>query len=120
LFELATAGPATSAELAERGGLQERYVREWLAAMATAGIFEYNPRNRRFWLPAEHATVLTGDSYDNLAPLAYLLSVIIRQGEAVSERFTPGRRRALEGVLARDARGHGYLVAADVPRHPRT
>jgi SAM-dependent methyltransferase len=90
LFELATAGPATSAELAERGGLQERYVREWLAAMATAGIFEYNPRNRRFWLPAEHATVLTGDSYDNLAPLAYLLSVIIRQGEAVSERFTQG------------------------------
>jgi SAM-dependent methyltransferase len=90
LFELATAGPATSAELAERGGLQERYVREWLAAMATAGIFEYNPDNRRFWLPAEHATVLTGDSYDNLAPLAYLLSVIIRQGEAVSERFTQG------------------------------
>lgn len=90
LFELATAGPATSAELAERGGLQERYVREWLAAMATAGIFEYNPDNRRFWLPAERATVLTGDSYDNLAPLAYLLSVIIRQGEAVSERFTEG------------------------------
>jgi hypothetical protein len=90
LFELATAGPATSAELAERGGLQERYVREWLAAMATAGILEYNPRNRRFWLPAEHATVVAGDSYDNLAPLAYLLSVIIRQGEAVSERFTEG------------------------------
>jgi Rv2258c-like winged HTH domain len=37
LFELATAGSATSAELAERGGLQERYVREWLAAMATRG-----------------------------------------------------------------------------------
>ena len=90
LFELATAGPATSAELAERGGLQERYVREWLAAMATAEIFEYDAGNRRFWLPVEHAAALTGDTYDNLAPLAYLVSVITRQGEAVAQCFTEG------------------------------
>lgn len=90
LFELATAGPATSAELAERGGLQERYVREWLAAMATADIFEYDAENRRFWLPVEHAAVLTGDTYDNLAPLAYLVSVITRQDEAVAKCFTEG------------------------------
>jgi 2-polyprenyl-3-methyl-5-hydroxy-6-metoxy-1,4-benzoquinol methylase len=91
LFELATAGPATSAELAERGGLQERYVREWLAAMATAGIFEYDAVNRRFWLPVEHAAVLTGDTYDNLAPVAFLVSVIIRKGEgAVAKCFTEG------------------------------
>jgi hypothetical protein len=37
LFAAAAAGPATSAELAERADLQERYVREWLAAMVTAG-----------------------------------------------------------------------------------
>jgi 2-polyprenyl-3-methyl-5-hydroxy-6-metoxy-1,4-benzoquinol methylase len=90
LFELATAGPATSAELAERGGLQERYVREWLAAMATAGIFEYDAENRRFWLPVEHAAVLTGDTYDNLSPVAYLVSVITRQGDAVAKCFTEG------------------------------
>jgi SAM-dependent methyltransferase len=90
LFELATAGPATSAELAKRGGLQERYVREWLAAMATADIFEYDARNRRFWLPVEHAAVLAGDSYDNLAPLAYLISVITRQGDAVANCFIEG------------------------------
>jgi SAM-dependent methyltransferase len=90
LFELATAGPATSAELAERGGLQERYVREWLAAMATADIFEYDARNRRFWLPVEHAAVLAGASYDNLAPLAYLISVITRQSDAVAKCFTEG------------------------------
>jgi 2-polyprenyl-3-methyl-5-hydroxy-6-metoxy-1,4-benzoquinol methylase len=90
LFELAAAGPGTSAELAERGGLQERYVREWLAAMSTAGILEYDAGNGRFWLPVEHAAVLTGDSYDNLAPVAYLASVVIRQGDAVAERFTEG------------------------------
>ena len=90
LFELAAAGPATSEELAERGGLQERYVREWLAAMATAGIFEYDAENRRFWLPVEHAAVLTGDTYDNLAPLAYLVSAITRQSEAVATCFVEG------------------------------
>jgi SAM-dependent methyltransferase len=90
LFELAAEGPASSAELAERGGLQERYVREWLAAMATAGIFEYDAENGRFWLPIEHAAVLTGDTYDNLAPVAYLISAIIRQGDAVAKCFTEG------------------------------
>jgi SAM-dependent methyltransferase len=90
LFELTAAGPATSAELAERGGLQERYVREWLAAMATAGVVEYDADNRRFWLPVEHAAVLTGDTYDNLAPVAYLVSVVTRQGDAVAKCFTDG------------------------------
>src|SRR5437868_3316619 len=43
LFSAAAAGPATSHELADRAGLTERYVREWLAAMVTGGIFEYAP-----------------------------------------------------------------------------
>ena len=40
MFEAAARGPATSAELAERAGLHERYVREWLGAMATGAIME--------------------------------------------------------------------------------
>lgn len=55
---LAPAGPVTSAELAERTGLQERYVREWLAAMAHAQYLDYDPPTRRFSLAAEHAPVL--------------------------------------------------------------
>jgi len=90
LFEVAAAGPATSVELAHSAGLQERYVREWLAAMATAGIFEYNADDRRFWLPSEHAAVLTGDTYENLAPLAYFISLINRQADAVARCFTDG------------------------------
>ena len=34
LFEAAAHGPATSEELSERAGLNERYVREWLGALA--------------------------------------------------------------------------------------
>jgi SAM-dependent methyltransferase len=58
--------------------------------MSTASIVEYDADNGRFWLPVEHAAVLTGDSYDNLAPVAYLASVVIRQGDAVAECFTEG------------------------------
>jgi hypothetical protein len=43
LFAAAAAGPATSAELAGRADLQERYVREWLGAMVTGGIIDYDP-----------------------------------------------------------------------------
>ncbi len=35
--------PATSAEVAEAAGLQERYVREWLAAMTAGGIVDHEP-----------------------------------------------------------------------------
>src|SRR5207245_72036 len=46
LFEASRAGPATSEELAKRAGLKERYVREWLGAMATSGIYHYDGRPR--------------------------------------------------------------------------
>ena len=45
LFIAAAGGPATSDQLADRAGLSERYVREWLGAMVTGGIFGYDPAN---------------------------------------------------------------------------
>jgi 2-polyprenyl-3-methyl-5-hydroxy-6-metoxy-1,4-benzoquinol methylase len=55
---LAQQGSATSAELAERTQVNERYAREWLGAMASAGYLEYNPATCRFTLPTEHVPVL--------------------------------------------------------------
>jgi SAM-dependent methyltransferase len=60
--DLAAAGPATSAELAVRTGTNERYAREWLAAMASAGYLTYDPASRRFTLPPEHAPVLAQEA----------------------------------------------------------
>lgn len=59
---LAGAGPVNSVELAERTGLAERYLREWLAAQAVAGHVTYDPATGRFELPAEHAAVLADES----------------------------------------------------------
>lgn len=55
---LAEQGSATSEELAERAHVNERYAREWLSAMASAGYLEYDPASRRFTLPPEHVPVL--------------------------------------------------------------
>jgi 2-polyprenyl-3-methyl-5-hydroxy-6-metoxy-1,4-benzoquinol methylase len=55
---LADTRPVTSAELAERTGTVERYVREWLSSMAAHGYLTYDAGTQRFALPAEHVPVL--------------------------------------------------------------
>src|SRR5690242_14842268 len=59
---LAEQGAATSAELASRTKLNERYLREWLGGMATAGYLDYDASSQRFSLPAEHAPVLAQEN----------------------------------------------------------
>jgi 2-polyprenyl-3-methyl-5-hydroxy-6-metoxy-1,4-benzoquinol methylase len=73
LFEAATQGPSTCAELADRAGLDERYVREWLGAMVTGGLIHYEPAEGRYTFPAEHAVLLTGSGARNMAPLSEIV-----------------------------------------------
>lgn len=90
LFEAAAQGPGTSQEIADRAGLDERYVREWLGAMATGGIAEYEPASRTYTLPPEHALCLTGGSSRNLAPGAQGLAMLARRMPGVVEAFRDG------------------------------
>lgn len=62
LFKALAEGPATSAALAVRTGLQERYVREWLAGMTCAEYIEYDPVTGAFSIPPEHAQVLAEET----------------------------------------------------------
>ena len=74
LFEASRQGAATSAELCERAGLRERYVREWLGAMVTGGIYRYDAPTQRYSLPEEHALWLTGESAQNLSPNSRMIN----------------------------------------------
>jgi len=56
---LAGAGPLSPAEVAERTGTAERYVREWLNAQAAGGYVEYDPDSGRYILLPEQAVALT-------------------------------------------------------------
>jgi SAM-dependent methyltransferase len=55
-------GPASSHEFAQRTGIQERYGREWLSAMTSAGYLTYEPATGQFALPAEHAPALVQET----------------------------------------------------------
>ena len=59
---LAKGGPATSAELADRAGVQERYAREWLRGMTAAGYLELDRESGRFGLPPEHVPALAQEA----------------------------------------------------------
>ena len=58
---LAASGPVTVDQLATRTGLQERYLREWSAAMAASGYLDYDPKGQTFALPPAKAAVLADD-----------------------------------------------------------
>jgi len=90
LFEAAGKGAGTSQQIADRAGLDERYVREWLSAMATGGIMEYDPSTRTFLLPLEHAVCLTGTSSRNLAASSQGLAMLSKRLPRVTECFRSG------------------------------
>lgn len=91
LFEaMGAMPPATSAAIAERAGLTERYVREWLGAMVCGGLVEYDPAVRTYLLPPEHALLLTGQSSRNLVTLAEMFPLLSRVVPDVVQAFHEG------------------------------
>jgi SAM-dependent methyltransferase len=74
---MAGAGPLTSQEVAERAGVAERSVREWLRNQAAGGYVRYDADSDRFTLPDEQALALADEDspfyilglYDSIASL---------------------------------------------------
>jgi SAM-dependent methyltransferase len=93
---LAHSGPSTSAELASKAGVNERYAREWLEQQAMAGILEAVDQSatdaeRRYALPTGHDEVLLdGDSLNHMAPIAQLLVACALPIHAVLAAFATG------------------------------
>ena len=93
LFDAMAKQPSwTSDTLAAAAGLSERYVREWLGAMATGGIVEYEPDGKTYRLPADHAACLTrGATPINFAASAQWIAVLGGVEDRVVEAFRHGR-----------------------------
>ena len=69
--------PSTSQQIADAAELNERYVREWLGAMVTGRIVEYDPDSSTYHLPAEHAAFLTrAATPDNIAVFAQYIPLL--------------------------------------------
>jgi 2-polyprenyl-3-methyl-5-hydroxy-6-metoxy-1,4-benzoquinol methylase len=113
--------PATSEEIAAKAGLNERYVREWLGAMVTAGVVEVEPDSGRFALPAEHAAFLTrAAAADNLAVFAQYIGLLGSVEDDVVECFKRGggvpyeRYPRFHAVMAEDS---GQSVLSSLESH---
>src|SRR5438445_3967683 len=76
LFDAVAEGPGTSDEIADRAGLNERYVREWLGAVVTGGIAEYDAASATYRLPPARAVCLSGNGATNMAPFSSLVTLL--------------------------------------------
>lgn len=109
LFDaLAEAGAVTSGELASATGLQERYVREWLAALAVGRVLEL-AGDGRYRLPAEHAALLTRSAPENLAVVAQYIPGLSAVEDDIVHCFREGggvpyeRYERFHEVMAEDS-----------------
>jgi 2-polyprenyl-3-methyl-5-hydroxy-6-metoxy-1,4-benzoquinol methylase len=84
--------PSTSAQVAAAAGLDERYIREWLAGLTVGGIVEHDAVAGTYALPAEHATCLTrAAGPNNLASFAQYVSLFGELEGEVVRAFEDGR-----------------------------
>jgi SAM-dependent methyltransferase len=93
LFDtIARVGPANSEQIALASNLSERYVREWLGAMVTGSIIEYDPDRRCFHIPSEHVEFLTrSGSLPNLASGMQWIPLLGRVEDDVLAAFRHGK-----------------------------
>ncbi len=92
LFDIiAELKPSTSQEISQAAKLNERYIREWLGAMVTGKIIEYDPLTEKYSLPTEHSAFLTRKSgINNLAVLAQYVSLMGNVEDKIVECFRNG------------------------------
>src|SRR5438445_10817273 len=76
LIDALAEGPGTSDDIADRAGLNERYVREWLGAVVTGGIAEYDAASATYRLPPARAVCLSGNGATNMAPFSSLVTLL--------------------------------------------
>ncbi|SDK83057.1 Methyltransferase domain-containing protein [Modicisalibacter muralis] len=88
---MAGSGPLTSVELAQRTGLHERYVREWLNNQMAGGYLDYDSAAGAYTLSDEHALVLANpDSPAFLAGGFDMISSMWIDEEKIAQAFRTG------------------------------
>src|SRR4029077_2230249 len=82
---------ATSAQIADAAGLNERYVREWLGGGVPCRLIDYAPASQTYSLPRHRAAVLTrAAGPDNLSRVAQFIAMIGEVGQKIIGCFHNG------------------------------
>jgi 2-polyprenyl-3-methyl-5-hydroxy-6-metoxy-1,4-benzoquinol methylase len=113
--------PSSSSEIARASGLNERYVREWLGAMVTARVVDFEPDDATFSLPREHAAFLTrAAGADNIAVFTQYIASLGAVEDDIVQCFTHGggvpyaRFPRFHEVMAEDS---GQSVLSSLETH---
>jgi 2-polyprenyl-3-methyl-5-hydroxy-6-metoxy-1,4-benzoquinol methylase len=116
LYDILRSGArVTSSELAATARIDERYAREWLEQQAVAGLLgvddaSESPAARRYWLPAQHTSVLADDDHPaHLAPLAQMVAGIGGALERVVSAYRTGAGVAYPDYGAAFRRGQSGI-----------
>jgi 2-polyprenyl-3-methyl-5-hydroxy-6-metoxy-1,4-benzoquinol methylase len=89
---LAKAGPSSSAQLAVTAGVNERNLREWLAAQAAAGYVDYDPATSQFRLNDEQAMVFADEDGPAFMTGGFDIIAAMFQAEPkIAETFRTGQ-----------------------------
>jgi len=110
LFTAAAGSPATSQELADRAGLSERYVREWLGAMVTSASSTTTHRPRPTAPPERAAASRTADEPRPAGRLNTHLGKHVHQVAVPSAKVEASRMPIPAGVHRRHGRGQPGLL----------
>ena len=91
LFDvMAEIPPSTSRDIALRARLNERYVREWLGALVTSKIVDYDPQAMLYSLSKEKADFLTRNGSFNFATSMQFIPVMARVEDEIIHCFENG------------------------------
>ncbi len=113
LYEsMAETGPVTSAELADRTGFEERYVREWLHCQTAGHYVDYDPTSGRFTLTPEQAAVFADpESTAALVGTIEIVAAMWASADRIANAFKTGEGVAYGEHDPRLASGIGRLFA---------
>ena len=92
LFDvLSVLSPSTVEEIASKSKLNERYIKEWLGAMVTGNIIEYDSFTNKFWISKEKAQYLTRENniYNFSASMQWI-PILSQVEDEIVECFVKG------------------------------
>lgn len=89
---MADGSPVTPAELAERTGTTERYIREWLNANAAGNYVQYHAESGSYSLSPEQAFALALDNTPiHLPGFYHMLASCLKDEEKLTDIYRTGR-----------------------------
>jgi SAM-dependent methyltransferase len=87
--------PVTAAELAQRTGTAERYIREWLNANAAGHFVEYDAANGAYFMTPEQSLALARDDTPiHLPGFYHMLASLMKDEEKITEIYRTGKGMA--------------------------